>query len=54
VRFVGRLELAQRADEEGVPTIPIGSCPFPVFDTIDYDEVAILHVRYGARRSPWE
>jgi toxin ParE1/3/4 len=47
-------EIAQQSDEPGVRRMPVGRYPFIIFYSIEDDEVVILHVRHGARKSPWE
>ena len=34
--------------------MPVGRFPFIIFNTVEADDVVILHVRQGARRWPWE
>lgn len=46
-------EMAQLTDEPGVRRLPVRSYPYVIFYTIEGDEVVILHVRHGARQSPW-
>jgi plasmid stabilization system protein ParE len=46
--------MAQETREPGVRRIPAGRYPYLVYYTVEANEVVILHVRHGARRSPWE
>src|SRR3954451_23054046 len=47
-------EMGQETREAGVRRIPAGRYPYLVYYTVEAEEVVILHVRYGARRWPWE
>lgn len=46
--------IAQISDEPGVRRMPVGRYPFMILYTVENDEVVVLHVRHGARRSPFE
>jgi len=47
-------EMAQLTDESGVRRLPVRPYPYVIFYAIEGDEVVILHVRHGARQSPWQ
>jgi len=47
-------EMAQLTDEPGVRRLPVRSYPYVIFYAIEGEEVVILHVRHGARQSPWQ
>jgi addiction module RelE/StbE family toxin len=47
-------EMAQETREPGVRRIPAGRYPYLVYYAVETDEVVILHVRHGARRTPGE
>ena len=47
----GAQEVAERA---GVRRVPLLRYPYVIHYTINDDEVMILRIVHGARRSPWE
>jgi plasmid stabilization system protein ParE len=46
--------MAGMSDIDTVRRIPLGRYPFVIFYTVSSEEVVILHVRHGARRSPFD
>ncbi len=56
IRLIGRLpKMGRLKYREIVRMLPIRRYPqYLVFYAIEGDEVVILNVRHGARRSPWD
>lgn len=46
--------MAQLSDVVDARRIPVGRYPFVIFYTVSSNEIVILHVRHGARRSPFD
>jgi toxin ParE1/3/4 len=48
-------EAAQEvAERPGVRRVPLVRYPYVIHDTVGDDEVVILRIIHGARRSPWD
>lgn len=45
--------MGRETDRTGIRVLPVGRYPYLIFYTIDQDraDVAILHIRHGARRT---